>query len=73
MEFARIVIHKDKAYTFDIEGNLRRQEVGDYNQFYYSSDPHSGGNLYDDWEVVDDTKTELHQIILKTHFAIPHR
>lgn len=65
MELTKIVICQDNdtAYTFDTDSNLRCQEVGDYNQFYFSSDPHSGGNLYDDWEVVGDTAPEYKQII----------
>ena len=29
------------------------QEVGEVNQFYFSTDRNEGGNLSDDWEIVD--------------------
>jgi hypothetical protein len=40
------------AYTMH-EGDLYCTPIGEYNQIYYSSDFHSGGNIYDDWELVE--------------------
>ena len=51
----RIVIVEEygSAYTLDEHGNLLFTPIGEYNQIYYSSDAHQGGNTYDDWEEVD--------------------
>lgn len=57
MEVNKIVIIKSEvgkfAFTKDEDNTLIYQEVGDYNQFYFSTDRNEGGNLSDDWEVVD--------------------
>ena len=57
MEVNKIVIIKSEvgkfAFTKDEDDTLIYQEVGDYNQFYFSTDRNEGGNLSDDWEVVD--------------------
>ena len=51
----RIVIVEEygSAYTLDEHGNLLFTPIGEYNQIYYSSDVHQGGNTYDDWDEVD--------------------
>jgi len=51
----RIVIVEEygSAYTLDEHGNLLFTPIGEYNQIYYSSDAHQGGNTYDDWDEVD--------------------
>jgi len=41
------------AFTKDEDDTLLYQEIGDYNQFYFSTNRNEGGNLSDDWEVVD--------------------
>lgn len=57
MEVNKIVIIKSEvgkfAFTKDEDDTLIYQEVGDYNQFYFSTDRNEGGNLSDNWEVVD--------------------
>ena len=51
----RIVIVEEykSAYTLDEHDNLLFTPIGEYNQIYYSSDAHQGGNTYDDWDEVD--------------------
>jgi len=41
------------AFTRDETNNLVYQEVGKANDFYFSTDANSGGNLSDDWNIVD--------------------
>ena len=57
MEVNKIVIIKSEvgkfAFTKDEDDTLLYQEIGDYNQFYFSTNRNEGGNLSDDWEVVD--------------------
>mgnify|MGYP001254887905 FL=1 len=57
MKINKIVIIESEvgkfAFTKDEDDTLIYQEVGDYNQFYFSTDRNEGGNLSDDWEVVD--------------------
>jgi len=57
MEVNKIVIIKGEvgkfAFTKDEDDTLIYQEVGEYNQFYFSTNRNEGGNLSDDWEVVD--------------------
>ena len=57
MEINKIIIIKGEvgtfAFTKDEDDTLIYQEIGDYNQFYFSTNRNEGGNLSDDWEVVD--------------------
>jgi len=57
MEVNKIVIIKSEvgkfAFTKDEDDTLIYQEVGEYNQFYFSTNGNEGGNLSDDWEIVD--------------------
>jgi len=41
------------AFTRDETNNLVYQEVGKVNDFYFSTDKNEGGNLNDDWNIVD--------------------
>jgi hypothetical protein len=41
------------AFTRDETNNLVYQEVGKVNDFYFSTDENEGGNLSDDWNIVD--------------------
>lgn len=41
------------AFTRDETNNLVYQEVGKVNDFYFSTDGNEGGNLSDDWNIVD--------------------
>ena len=41
------------AFTYDNKNNLVYQQFEKNNQIYFSSDPNEGGNLSDDWEIVD--------------------
>jgi hypothetical protein len=41
------------AFTRDETNNLVYQEVGKVNDFYFSTDGNEGGNLNDDWNIVD--------------------
>jgi|TARA_B110000977_G_C10615806_1_gene314133 hypothetical protein len=41
------------AFTYDKKDNLIYQEFGKTNQIYFTTDPNEGGNLSDDWEMVD--------------------
>ena len=46
------------AYTLSIfdhaqEWRLFKQGVGEYNQIFFSDNPGEGGNVEDDWQVVD--------------------
>ena len=41
------------AFTKDETNNLVYQEVGKVNDFYFSTDKNEGGNLNDDWNIVD--------------------
>ena len=40
-------------FTRDETNNLVYQEVGKVNDFYFSTDGNEGGNLSDDWNIVD--------------------
>ena len=57
MEANKIIIINSEvgkfAFTRDETNNLLYQEVGEFNQFYFSTDRNEGGNLNDDWEDVD--------------------
>jgi hypothetical protein len=41
------------AFTYDNKNDLVYQQFEKNNQIYFSSDPNEGGNLSDDWEIVD--------------------
>tara|TARA_R100001440_G_scaffold944_2_gene3097 strand:+ start:604 stop:852 length:249 start_codon:yes stop_codon:yes gene_type:complete len=41
------------AFTKDESNNLVYQEIGNHNNFYFSFDPNEGGNLNNDWEIVE--------------------
>ena len=73
MEVNKIVIVKSEvgkfAFTKDEDNTLIYQEVGDYNQFYFSTNRNEGGNLSDDWEVVDMTSLD-HEYKLMVENAI---
>ena len=57
MEVNKIIIINSEvgkfAFTRDETNNLLYQEVVEFNQFYFSTDRNEGGNLSDDWEIVD--------------------
>jgi hypothetical protein len=57
MEVNKIIIVNSEAgkfaFTKDETNSLVYQEVGEVNQFYFSTDRNEGGNLSDDWEIVD--------------------
>jgi len=57
IEKNKIVIVKSKvgrfAFTRDETNNLVYQEVGKVNDLYFSTDKNEGGNLNDDWNIVD--------------------
>lgn len=57
IETNKIVIVKSKlgrfAFTKDETNNLVYQEVGKVNDLYFSTDKNEGGNLSDDWNIVD--------------------
>ena len=57
IETNKIVIVKSKvgrfAFTRDETNNLVYQEVGKVNDLYFSTDKNEGGNLSDDWNIVD--------------------
>lgn len=57
METNKIVIIKSKvgkfAFTRDDTNNLIYQELGKFNDLYFSTDKNQGGNLSDDWNIVD--------------------
>ena len=73
MEINKIVIIKSEvgtfAFTKDEDDTLLYQEIGDYNQFYFSTNRNEGGNLSDDWEVVDMMNLD-HQYKLMVENAI---
>lgn len=47
------------AFTYDYKKNdLVYQKLGENNQIYFSSKIDEGGNLYDDWDVVDMPKLD---------------
>ena len=41
------------AFTKDEKNNLISQEFGEKNQIYFTTNPNEGGNLLDDWDMVD--------------------
>ena len=47
------------AYTMH-EGALYCTPIGEYNQIYFTTDIHSGGNVYDDWSEVDRSNADEH-------------
>ena len=53
----QIVVIENKlgkfAFTYDDNDDLFYQEFGKNNQIYFTKDGNEGGNLYDDWEIVD--------------------
>jgi len=57
IEINKIVIVKSKvgkfAFTRDETNNLVYQEIGKFNDLYFSTDKNEGGNLSDDWNIVD--------------------
>ena len=57
MKTNKIIIIEDKlgkfAFTKDESKNLVCQEIGNVNQIYFSTDKNEGGNLSDDWNIVD--------------------
>ena len=57
IETNKIVIIKSKvgkfAFTKDETNNLVYQEMGKVNDLYFSTDKNEGGNLSDDWNIVD--------------------
>tara|TARA_R100001369_G_scaffold27169_1_gene49015 strand:- start:361 stop:600 length:240 start_codon:yes stop_codon:yes gene_type:complete len=57
IETNKIVIVKSKvgrfAFTRDETNNLVYQEVGKVNDLYFSTNKNEGGNLSDDWNIVD--------------------
>ena len=57
IETNKIVIVKNNlgrfAFTRDETNNLVYQEVGKVNDLYFSTDKNEGGNLSDDWNIVD--------------------
>jgi len=57
IETNKIVIIKSNlgrfAFTKDETNNLVYQEIGNVNQIYFSTDKNEGGNLSDDWNIVD--------------------
>jgi len=54
-----VVEEYGSAYTMH-EGALLYTPIGKYNQIYYTSDIHSGGNVYDDWSEVDRSIADEH-------------
>ena len=73
MEVNKIVIIKSEvgkfAFTKDEDDTLLYQEIGDYNQFYFSTNRNEGGNLSDDWEVVHMMNLD-HEYVLMINNAI---
>ena len=57
MKTSKIVIVESKlgkfAFTKDEKNNLISQEFGKANQIYFTTNPNEGGNLSDDWDMVD--------------------
>jgi hypothetical protein len=58
MKINKIVIIKSDqgnfAFTKDENSvDLLCQTIGNHNQFYFSTNKNEGGNLNDDWDVVD--------------------
>jgi hypothetical protein len=57
MKTSKIVIVESKlgkfAFTKDEKNNLISQEFGKVNQIYFTTNPNEGGNLSDDWDMVD--------------------
>jgi len=57
MKTSKIVIVENKlgkfAFTRDEKNNLISQEFGKVNQIYFTTNPNEGGNLSDDWDMVD--------------------
>tara|TARA_R100000935_G_scaffold41604_1_gene63240 strand:+ start:248 stop:499 length:252 start_codon:yes stop_codon:yes gene_type:complete len=57
MKTTKIIIVESKlgkfAFTKDENNNLIYQEFGKTNQIYFTTDPNEGGNLSDDWDMVD--------------------
>lgn len=57
MKTNKIIIIEDKlgkfAFTKDQNKNLVYQELGNVNQIYFSNNSNEGGNLNDDWNIVD--------------------
>jgi len=57
IETNKIVILKSKvgkfAFTRDETNNLVYQEIGKFNDLYFSTDKNEGGNLSEDWNIVD--------------------
>ena len=57
MKTSKIIVVESKlgkfAFTRDEKNNLISQEFGKTNQIYFTTDPNEGGNLSDDWDMVD--------------------
>ena len=57
MKTSKIIIVESKlgkfAFTRDEKNNLISQEFGKVNQIYFTTNPNEGGNLSDDWDMVD--------------------
>ena len=57
IETNKIVIVKSNlgrfAFTRDKTNNLVYQKVGKVNDIYFSTDKNEGGNLSDDWNIVE--------------------
>ena len=57
MKTTKIIIIEIKlgkfAFTKDENNNLIYQEFGKTNQIYFTTDPNEGGNLSDDWDMVN--------------------
>lgn len=54
-----VVEEYGSAYTIH-EGALLYTPIGEYNQIYFTTDIHSGGNVYDDWSEVDRSIADEH-------------
>ncbi len=57
MKTTKIIIIESKlgkfAFTKDEKNNLISQEFGEKNQIYFTTNLNEGGNLLDDWDMVD--------------------
>ena len=54
-----VVEEYGSAYTIH-EGAFLFTPIGEYNQIYYTTNPHEGGNVYDDWSEVDRSIADEH-------------
>ena len=55
--YTKIIIVDDGdfkyAFTKDDRNHLVYQQLGKTNELYFSDNPNEGGNLYNDWDLVD--------------------